>query len=857
MDIVAYSTLHMDRQHQVLHELQEAIRNTSEFARAQAEDQLIRLPTGDGMALVFFHDPEAPVRCALEMAKVLRNHPDIKLRMGIHTGPVYRVADINANRNVAGGGINIAQRVMDCGDAGHILVSSTHAEVLGQVSSWCPMLHDLGEVEVKHGARIHLYNLYTDSVGNPELPRKVNALKGVPRPAAKRLAKGNKLPSVVTAGLTALALACVGGWLFHSRKANALSPTDTLVLADFTNKTGEPIFGDTIRQGLAVQLKQSPFLIVVSWPRIQETLSAAGQPSDSVLTADLATTLCQRIGSKAYISGSIDALSGSYILSVRVVNCRTGKTIAAQRIPVAAKEDVLKAISQASSKIREDLGESLDSIRRFDMPLDVLTPSLEAFQAYASGLSTLDGRQQYPEVEAEWKEEQPFDRSLSELRTAIYSRAAAPLFQQAIRWDMNFSAAYSLLAKCYWNMEMSARAAENTRKAHDLHDRVGDRERFAIDGEYYLLLEEDAQPNVERARQVYEDWTRTYPRDGEPHRALAKIYFNIGQYEKSLQEFREGDRLEPGSMESYSYTIPLYLYLNRLSEARIQLEEGGAKGLYPLALHLFSYRLAFLQNDSAGMAHQLEWAVGKPEAENVMFRADADSAAYFGKLGKARELSRHAMQSAKQIPWASGAWRAVGEEALRDALVGNIEQTRRLGAAFDDYESNSRTTVALALAFAGEMTRPQKFAEERERQVAPYRYRDPWLPLIRAQLWLNRKQPDKAIKILKSARPHDLIGDLLDLSSVYSIYIRGYSNLDAPHFDEAEADFQDILNRRGVVGNSLVGALARVGLARARAFQGDKRGAKSAYQDFFTLWKDADPDIPILKQAKAEYAKLQ
>src|SRR6202043_1171610 len=262
MDIVAYSALHMDRQQQLLHDLQEAVRNTSAFNRAQFEDRLIRLPTGDGMALVFFRDPEAPVRCALELTKILRDHAEIKLRMGIHTGPVYRVADINANSNVAGGGINIAQRVMDCGDAGHILVSSAEAEVLGQVSGWRPMLHYLGEVEVKHGVRLHLYNLYSNEAGNAALPTKVAASKSVAaEPGLKPTQKSSRLRWIAATGATIVVVAlAVGGWLFYSRKTHALSEKDTIVLADFANSTGDPVFEGTLRQGLAVQLGQSPFL---------------------------------------------------------------------------------------------------------------------------------------------------------------------------------------------------------------------------------------------------------------------------------------------------------------------------------------------------------------------------------------------------------------------------------------------------------------------------------------------------------------------------------------------------------------------------------------------------------------------
>src|SRR5712691_7465112 len=317
MDIVAYSKLPMDEQQKVLRLLQESVRGTQEFARAQAKDELIRLPTGDGMALVFFTDPEAPVRCALELSHTLRDHPEIPLRMGIHSGPVYRVADINANRNVAGGGTNIAQRVMDCGDAGHILVSGAVAEVLRQLSVWPSLLHDLGEAEVKHGLRLHLYNLYNEEAGNPESPQKLRSAVT----AASKVQSNSRRKKVslrlVAAGVVA-ALALSG--FFYSRRAQALTDKDTILLTDFVNTTGDAVFDGTLRQGLAVQLGQSPFLNLFPDARVRQTLRLMGRSLDERVTTEIGREICERPGLKALIAGTVAQLGSHYDITLEAVN---------------------------------------------------------------------------------------------------------------------------------------------------------------------------------------------------------------------------------------------------------------------------------------------------------------------------------------------------------------------------------------------------------------------------------------------------------------------------------------------------------------------------------------------------------
>jgi serine/threonine protein kinase/tetratricopeptide (TPR) repeat protein len=840
MDIVAYSRKPMDEQKQSLRILQERVRNTSEFSKAETNNQLIRLPTGDGMALVFFSDPEAPARCALELSRSLREESFFKLRMGIHTGPVYRMADINANRNVAGGGINIAQRVMDCGDAGHILLSAAEADILGQISTWSSMLHDLGDVEVKHGTRIHIYSLHNHETGNPDPPKKISAKIVVPSSAKLDFKKRNKTKLVIV-GSFILALLAAASFLYV-RKSTPLRANDTVVIGDFINNTGDSIFDGTVRRGLIVQLNESPFLSLISAERIQQALRSMS--ADSALTTELSGQVCNWVGSKAYLAGSIDVSNGHYTLRLKIVNCQTGKKLAEERFQADEKEDVLNAISQLSRKVREEFGELPASISRFNTSLDTITPSLEALHAYASGLSALEGGGQHPTPE-----KQTLNKDEQGIR-AEYGKAAVPFFQQAVHWDSNFALGYSSLSKCYELMLYNTLAMENAKKAYQLRDHAGKREQFVIEQTYYNLQEWEGHPNVDKALELYTAWARTYPRDAELHRAWGLYYMEIGQYEKSLQEFREVRHIEPEGADTYGYTLPILLYMNRWSDMRSELEETAAKNWTPFYQHYFSYLLAFFLRDDAEMSRQIAWARGEPLNEWYFTESAADTAAYYGKLANARELSRHAMQSAKGFGGSSQAWETFTKRALREALVGNIKESRRAGTSFNDCVSTARHTLALALAFSGETTRAHVFADAHQNTKRG----NYWLASIQAQVLIDSKSPEKAVELLQFVKPFQLIQDD---GAPYSLYIRAYANLAAPHIEDARGDFQAILDHRGAVGNSLVGALAHVGLARARVLEGDILGAKSAFEDFFELWKNADSDIPILKQAKMEYAKLQ
>jgi tetratricopeptide (TPR) repeat protein/class 3 adenylate cyclase len=825
MDIVAYSKMHMDEQQVVLGELQDAVRNTSEFARAQAEDQLIRLPTGDGMALVFFRDPEAPLRCALQLSTSLRDHPEIKLRMGIHSGPVYRVADINANSNVAGGGIIVAQRVMDCGDAGHILLSSAAAEVLGQVSAWSGAVHDLGELEVKHGLRLHIYNFYLEGVGNPQLPRRV-ATKNATAQAGKR----KKLSVIIAASVFALGVAAAAAWLFHVHTATVLTARDTIVLADFANSTGDPVFEGTLRQGLAAQLGQSPFLNIVSEQQIAQTLRYMGQPPDAHLTKVLAREVCQRMGSAAMIDGSIANIDREYVVSLNAMNCHTGENLAQGQTTSEDKTHVLTALGRAAKDIRGKLGESHASLKKFDAPIEqATTPSLEALQAYNLGLRA-----------------QLFKGEVA---------AAVPFFQRAVSLDPKFAMAYAILGNVYYNLREHNLAAENLRKAFDLRDRVSEREKFYISSHYYDLVLGD----LVRAAQAYELWAQTYPRELAPLANLGVIFGELGEYDKALSSFRDAIQSHPESGLLYGNLAAVYVNLNRSDEARAIIEQAQARKIDSPYFHIFLYEIAFLQDNVAGMTRESAWAKGKPGVEDLFLSLESSTAAYAGQLGRARELARKAIASAFRADEKETAARYEASSALCNSLFGKPTEADHtaMSALQISTGRDVQAAVALALGLAGDSAQTPKLADNLGQRfsqdtIVQFNY----LPTIRAAMAVSGRNFPGAIEYLQAASAYEL-GNPSGTPPLMPVYVRGQSYLAAHQGSAAGAEFQKILDHRGIVGNAPIGALAHLGLARAYALQSDTVKARAAYQDFLTLWKDADPDIPILLAAKSEYAKLK
>ncbi len=651
-------------------------------------------------------------------------------------------------------------------------------------------------------------------------------------PASWAWSMHSRWPKVVGAAVIVVGLV-VGGWLFFARKAQALRETDTIVLADFTNTTGDAVFDGTLRQGLAVQLEESPFLSLISDQRIQQTLRLMDQPADAKLTPEIARDLCQRVGSKAYLSGSIASLGSQYVLGLKAVNCLTGDTLAEEQERAAGKEQVLSAMDKAAPKLRAKLGESLSTVQRFDTPIEqATTPSLEALHAYSLGRRTLAGKN---------------DPS-----------AAVPLFQRAIQLDPKFAMAYGLLGTSYRNLGEISLAAESTRKAYELRERVSEREKFAIESLYYLFVTGD----LEKARQSHELWARTYPRHDAPLSNLGGIYVTVGQYDKALAEFREALRLTPTSAVNHANLVGSYLYLNRLEEARTTAEETQAKKLDSPPLRFDLYLIAFLRNDTAGMAQQVEWAAGKPGVEDTLLAYEADTAAYSGGLGKARELSRRAVASAEHAEEKETAGGYEADAAVREALFGDPAKARQraISALALSTGRDVQYGAALALALAEDVSRAQTLADDLAKRfpedtVVQFNY----LPTIHAQLALSRNDSAKAIEVLQAAAPYELgaPGNGAFTPALYPVYVRGEAFLAAHQGNQAAAEFQKTLDYRGVVVNEPIGVLAHLGLGRAYAMQGDTAKAHAAYNDFLTLWKDADPNIPILQRAKSEYARLK
>jgi eukaryotic-like serine/threonine-protein kinase len=627
------------------------------------------------------------------------------------------------------------------------------------------------------------------------------------------------------------AILAVGGWLFFSRKTHALTNKDTIVLADFTNTTGDPVFDDALRQGLSVQLEQSPFLSLISEQRIQQTLRMMGRPSDTALLPEIAQEVCQRTASAAVLEGSIAQVGAQYLLTLSAVRCSTGDSLASTEAQAADKNHVLGALGSAASEMRNKLGESLSSVQEFDTPLEqATTTSLEALKAYSLGRKGM--------AEGDYV-------------------ASASFFERAISLDPNFAMAYARGGMSYSNLGEPTLGAENILKAYGLRDRVSDSEKFYIESHYYHVSVGD----LEKARQVYELWAQTYPRDWVPVIDLYGIYFRIGQYDKALDEAREVLRLTP-TAEAYNAIATSLLSMNRLEEAKSVAEEASTKTFDSSNLHAILYEIAFLRNDTAEMARQVAWWEGKAGGQDVPLALEAETAAYSGKLEQARDFSGRAVEAARNAGEKELAARYETDAAWREALFGNAAEAKRLADAALDLSSGQNVQYGAAMAYAteGDTARTETIAKD----LASQRPQDTvvqlgFLPTIRAQIAFSRKDPSRAIDALQAMHSggSPFSGGVCYVSICDPFYVRGEAYLAARQGSEAVAEFQQIIDRGGIVQNQPIGALAHLGLARAYAMQGDTAKARAAYQDFLTLWKDADPDIPILQQAKAEYAKLQ
>jgi len=643
---------------------------------------------------------------------------------------------------------------------------------------------------------------------------------------------GRKLWKVLVPAALILVAAAIGGtFYFRSRQSmTRLTDKDTIVLSDFDNKTGDSVFDDTLKQGLSVQLEQSPFLDLLSERKVNEALKLMGRPAGDRLTPEVTHEVCLRTGSKAMLAGSIAGLGSQYVIGLKAVSCNTGDVLAEAQEQAAGKEAVLKALDAAAVSLRGKLGESLSSVQKYATPVEeATTPSLEALKAYSLGVKT------------------EYAKGLT---------AGLPFYKRAVEIDPNFAMAYSGMSNVYWALNEVGQGAENIRKAYELREKVSERERFAIEADYFVF----ATGELEKAAQTLELWQQTYPRDYFPYRRLGNISATLGNWEKALEVFREALRLEPNMVANYLNLAQTYVILNRLDEAEAVYKQAEERKLEDELMLQNRYQLAFLKGNAAQMAQLVSAAMGKPGFEDLLLAAQADTEGWYGKLKNAHELTRRAMDSAQHNDAKETAATYQAAAALREVEVGNREQARAEANAALKLAPNRdvRAIAALALARAGDTAEAEKLAAELDKTFPLHtRVQRYWLPTIRAAVALQRKDPNRAIELLKVASTVELSYPTNLAILLCPAYLRGEAYLMLHDGNAAAAEFQKFIDHRGLVADFPWGALARVGLARAYAMQGDTAKARTAYQDFLTLWKDADPDIPILKEAKAEYANLK
>ena len=655
---------------------------------------------------------------------------------------------------------------------------------------------------------------------------KVAVVQEAPAVPKKKLWRVVGLPAILLAGAALIA----GGFYYRAHQTKALTEKDTIVLADFANSTGDAIFDDTLKTALTISLQQSPFLNVLSDREVSKLLQQMTLPAGTKLTPELARELCQRAGTKAYIAGSIGSLGTEYVLGLKAVNCQSGDTLALEQVTVAYREKVLNALGEAASKLRGELGEWRETVQKFDIPFNqATTPSLEALKAIS--LSNKAQREKG-------------------------NVASVPFLKRAVELDPNFALAYSNLATCYNNLGEYRLASENAKKAYDLRERASEREKFHIVAGYYMF----ATGELEKARETYELWAQSFPREQERPIILinlAGIHMILGQWEKAESAAQQSQRLKPNNIINYGNLGLIYLALDRPSEAKATFDEARGYKLDDATLRQNAYFLAFLQGDSVEMARQVEWGTGKPGEEDVLLATRADTEAYYGRLGKAREWSRRATESVERAGSKETAALYQAIAAVREAELGNGMLGRRAAKAALEFAPAWEVKILAAMAFAraGDEARAQRLAQELSENPLYTTRNLYWLPIIRATIETDRN-PAKSLLLLEAAAEYDL-GQVPPINCLCSIYVRGGAYLRAQRAKEAAAEFQKILDHRGIALKSIQGSLAYLGLDRAYAMEGETVVEQGAYQEFFALWKDADPDIPILKEARAEYAKVQ
>ena len=632
--------------------------------------------------------------------------------------------------------------------------------------------------------------------------------------------KRHKKGAILIAALATIAIAA--SILFpHFRSARALTEKDTILLADFVNTTGDPVFDGTLKQALAVQLGQSPFLNIFPDDHIRGALALMKRSPDELVTRDIGREICQRQGLKAMIVGSIASLGNHYVVTLEGINVQTGDAIGSEQAESENKEQVLQSLNEAAMKLREKLGESLQSIKKFDAPIqEATTFSLDAFKSFSLGV-----------------EQQSKGKFLE----------AIPFFKRATEIDPNFALAYARMASIYYNSRQYDLAAEASQKAYELRDRVSERERLYISAGYY----DNVTGELERYLETLNLWKRTYPHDAAPHNNLALKFNELGQFDKALEEARESIRLNPNSASGYSLSAAAYVGLNRFDEAREIIGQALAQKLETTAMHRTLYRIASVGGDVTTMEQQIQWAKGKPD-EYVAQNWQAETAAFLGQLRKAKAFSTQAFDLAVARDLKDVAAQIAVGAAMRDALFGDCtlvkEQTAK--ALRISHRQFTMAQGGNAMATCGELSQAQSIIDELAKHFPKDTLlNDILLPLVRARIELNRGNPAQAIQLLDTTRRYE------GYAALQVAYLRGQSYLDQKKGTDSAAEFQKIIGQVSR-GSLPLYPLAHLGLARAAALTGDTAKARKAYEVFFGLWRDADPDIPILKEAQREYEKL-
>jgi serine/threonine protein kinase/tetratricopeptide (TPR) repeat protein len=630
--------------------------------------------------------------------------------------------------------------------------------------------------------------------------------------------KRHKLSVSLT--LAAMVIAAVAAYYSFHRQP-VLTDRDTILLADFVNTTGDEVFDAALKQALAVQLEQSPFLNIFPDERIQQTLRLMGRSPDVRVTRDLAREICERQGLKAMIAGSIAPLGSHYVIAVEAVNAHTGDVLAREQVEAESKEQVLSVLGKTATRLREKLGESMSTIQKFDVPMEATTSSIEALKAFSAGRA---------------------------LHLAGQEREAIPFLKSAVDLDPQFALGYGILAVTCRNAGETKAAGEYAAKAFELRERASEREKLWITASYYSWFSGDLEKAIEAAGLL----KQLKPRDASARNLMGALYARIGQNEKAVEEYQEAVRLDPNRIMMYAPLAANLIRLGRIAEAKEVLEQASTPKLDSPPIHYFLFVIAFIHGDAAGMKQQIDWESARPTGSQK-FGFEALTAVYSGQMHRVQEFSHREIERAQPGNLETAA-SVAAQDAARNAFFGNCRQARESAAqALTFARSNtSREYGAIALAVCGKISQAQSLANE----LAKDNPKDTTInaisvPTIRAAIEIRKDNAAGAIQLLQATGPYEGAG------TFRPNYVRAQAYLRQKAGAEARAEFQKILDHRGWAPTSYLYPLAHLGLARAASLTGDVAGSRKAYQDFLALWKDADVDLPILIEAKKEYAALK